>query len=86
MEVLQWKRSDEGELALAMATAELLGAAGARRLRARMKEEQRKCKRERGMGRAGAGGVKAALWLVTAARGRTPATRGQFPCHAAATV
>ena len=51
----------EGELALAMATVELLGAAGARRLRARMKEEQRKCKMERGLGRASAGGVKAAL-------------------------
>ena len=83
---MQWKRSDEGELALAMATAELLGAAGARRLRARMKEEQRKCKMERGMGRAGASGVKAALWLVTAALGRTPTTRGQFPRHAAASA
>ena len=58
---MQWKRSDEGELALAMATAELLGAVGARRLHARMKEEQRKCKMERGLGRASAGGVKAAL-------------------------
>ena len=38
MEVLQWWRSDEGELALATATAELLGAAGAQRLRARTKE------------------------------------------------
>ena len=38
MEALQWWRSDEGELALATATAELLGAAGARRLRARIKE------------------------------------------------
>jgi len=86
VEVLQWRRSDEGELALAMATAELLGAAGARRLRARTKEEQRKCKRERGMGRSSAGGVKAVLWRVTAALGRTPATRGQFPRHVAATV
>ena len=84
MEVLQWWRSDEGELALAMASAELFGAAGARLLRARTKEEQRKCKRERGMGQAGAGSVKAALWLVTATLGGTPATRGQFPCHAAA--
>ena len=39
MEVLQWWRSDEGELALATAMAELLGAAGARRLRTRTKEE-----------------------------------------------
>ena len=31
----------------------------------------------RGIDQAGAGGVKAALWLVTAALGRTPATRGQ---------
>ena len=57
------------------------GAAGARRLCSRVlrtaKEEQRKCKMERGMGRAGAGGVKAALWLVTAALDRTPVTRGQ---------
>ena len=81
---MQWWRSDEGERALATVMAELLGAAGARRLRARTKEEQRKCKMERGMDRAGAGGVKAALWLITAALGRAPATRGQFPRHAAA--
>ena len=86
VEVLQWWRSDEGELALATATAELLGAAGAQWLRARTKEEQRKCKRERGMGRSSAGGVKAKLWRVTAALGRTPAMRGHFPRHAAATV
>ena len=36
---MKWWRSDEGELALAMATAEALGAAEARQLRARMKEE-----------------------------------------------
>jgi len=35
------------------------------------------------MDRAGAGGVKAALWLVTAVLGRAPVTRGQFPRHAA---
>ena len=29
-------------------------------------------------------GAKAALWLDTAALGRTPATRGQFPRHTAA--
>ena len=86
MEVLRWRSSDEGELALATATAELLGAAGARRLLARTKEEQRKCKRQRGMGRSSAGGVKATLWRVTAALGRTPVTRGHFPHHAAATV
>jgi len=85
VERLRWQRSDEGKLALATVTAELLGAAGARRLCSRMKE-QRKCKRERGRGWVGAGGVKAALWLVTAALGRMPATRGQFPRHAAATV
>ena len=39
---------------------------------------------ERGMVRAGAGGVKAALWLVTTMLGRTPATRGQFPRHTVA--
>ena len=83
---MQWRRSDEGELALAMATAELLGAVGARRLRARMKEEQRKCKMECGMGRSSAGDVKAMLWRVTAALGRMLATRGHFPRHAAATV
>ena len=86
MEVLQWWRSDEGELALATVTVELLGAVGTRRLCARTKEEQRKFKRERGMGRSSAGGVKAVLWRVTAALGRTPATRGQLPRHAAATV
>ena len=83
---MQWWRSDEGELALATATAELLGATGARRLRARTKEEQRKCKMERGMGRSSAGGVKATLWPITAALGRTPVTRGHFPRHAATTV
>ena len=66
------------------------GAAGARRLCSRVlrtaKEEQRKCKMERGLGRASTGGVKAALWLVTAALGRMPATRGQFPRHAAASA
>ena len=86
MEVLQWWRRDEGELALATATTELLGAAGARWLCARTKEEQRKCKRERGMGRSSAGGVKAVLWRVTAALGRAPETRGHFPRHAAATA
>ena len=39
---MQWWRSDEGELALAMATVEALGAAEARQLRARTKEEPRK--------------------------------------------
>ena len=83
---MRWWRSDEGGLVLAMATAELLGAAGARRLRARMKEEQRKCKRERVRGWAGASGVKAMLWRITATLGRTPTMRGQFSRHAAATV
>ena len=83
---MQWWRSDEGERALATVMAELLGAAGARRLHARMKEEQRKCKMECGMGRASAGGVKAVLWLVITMLGRTPATHGQFLRHAVATV
>ena len=36
--------------------------------------------------REGAGGDNGRLWLVSAARGRTPATRGQFPRHAAASA
>ena len=82
---MQWWRSNEGELALAMATAEALGAMEARQLCARTKEEQ-KLEMRRGMDREGAGGVKAALWLVTAALGRTPATHGQFPRHTAASA
>ena len=31
-------------------------------------------------------GAKAALWLITAALGRTPTTRGQFLRHAAASA
>ena len=42
VEALQWWRSDEGKLALAMATAEALDAAEAWQLRARTKEEPRK--------------------------------------------
>jgi len=38
VERLRWWRSDEGELGLATATVELLGAVGAQWLRARMKE------------------------------------------------
>ena len=42
VEALQGWRSNEGKLVLAMVTAEALGAAEARRLRARTKEELRK--------------------------------------------
>ena len=43
------------------------------------RKEEQKLEMRRGMDRAGVGGVKAALWLITAALGRTPVTRGQFP-------
>ena len=48
------------------------------------RKEEQKLEMRHGMDRAGAGGVKAALWLITATVGRTSATHGQFPRHAAA--
>ena len=71
------------EPAQAMATAALLGAAGAWRLRARMKEEQRKCEMR---ARTGAGGCwrdNAALRRVVAGAVRATATRGHRDLHAA---
>ena len=75
MEVLRWRRSDEGKLALATVAAELLGAAGARQLRCG--------RRRRGMARAGAGGVKAAFRRVVACVIKALATRGRRHGHAA---
>ena len=48
------------------------------------RKEEQKLEMRRGMDRVGTGDVKAALWLVTTALGRTPVMRGQFPRHAAA--
>ena len=83
---MQWWRSDEGELVLAMATAELLGAARARRLRAKMKEEQRKCEMRARTGAGGCWRVEGACLPALATLGRAPATRGHAPRHAAITA
>ena len=48
------------------------------------RRRSRNLEMRRGMDREGAGGDNGRLWLVSAARGRTPATCGQFPRHVAA--
>ena len=82
MEALQGWRSSEGELALAMATAELRALGGC------CSEEERRpeAKWELGRGRADAGGVKAAPRRVVACVDRPAATHGRFPRHTAATA
>ena len=48
------------------------------------RRRSRNLEMRRRMDREGAGGDNGQLWLVSATRGRTPATRGQFPRHAVA--
>ena len=84
MEALQGWRGSEGELVLAMATAELqelggcaCGSCGRRRRSGKMKLRALgvagRCWRDEG-----------ALGRVVAWLGRAKATRGRFPLHAAA--
>ena len=50
------------------------------------RRRSRNLEMRRGMDQEGAGGDNGRLWLVSAARGRTLAMRGQFPRHAAASA
>ena len=79
MEALQGWRSSEGELVLAMATAELRELGGC------CCEEERPRQRENGV-RLSAGGRwrdEGALGRVVACADRPAVTRGRFPRHAA---
>ena len=68
------------ELCVAMATVELRALGGC----CSGEERAPGAKWERGMARAGAGDVKAALGRGVACADRPAATRGHFPRHAAA--
>ena len=62
------------------------GGAGRARLSLRRGRQSRNWEMRRGVARAGAGGVKAALGRVVAWLGIAEATRGRFPRHVASGV
>ena len=80
MEVVVVRRSAREAMA---ALRELGGCAyGCYGRRRRSRNLEMRC----GMVWEGAGGDNGRLWLVSTTWGRMPVTRGQFPCHAAASA